>query len=99
MRNVSELTTKEGAGLWNACMPKRYCPFNGNSFHHPANDRTPERFCFMYGVERLGVHFDGYIWADCDLTSRIEVDEQSATDYLTSIGIERFSPKNPGNDK
>ncbi len=91
MRKISELTKPEGAGLWDVIMPTNCCPFNGIAHKFGASEKAPARFCFMHGVERLGIHFDGYIWADSDLTHKIKIDEQKATAYLESIGIERFS--------
>lgn len=87
MRQIYELTPKEGGGLWDAIMPTpAHKPFIGSSYRHKASDATPERFVFMSGVERLCVQFDGKIWADSDLQP-IELDRQKAVEYLESIGI------------
>lgn len=87
MRDISTLTPNEGAGLWDAVMPPiAGKPFRGNSFHFDADESTPERVCFMSGVERLGVRFDGKVWADSDLQP-IELDQDKVRAYLSSIGI------------
>ena len=40
----------------------------------------------MQGVERLGIHFDGHVWADSDL-SPLEVDKAAVNNYFKQIGI------------
>lgn len=86
MRHISTLTPKDGAGLWDAVMPIGSKPFSGNSYHFKADEDTPERVCFMFGVERLGVQFDGKVWADSDLIP-LELDQSKVREYLDSIGI------------
>ena len=87
MRDISTLTPHEGAGLWDAVMPDFASkPFRGVAHHFDSDEVTPERLCFMSGVERLCVQFDGKIWADSDLQP-IELDSQKAVEYLESIGI------------
>jgi hypothetical protein len=86
MRHISELTPKEGAGLWNAVMPAGAKPFIGNAYHYNADDDTPERVVFMSGVERLGVYFTGKVWADSDLQP-VELDQVKVRQYLEGIGI------------
>lgn len=86
MRHISTLTPQEGAGLWDAVMPVGAKPFRGNAYHFKADDDTPERVCFWYGVERLGVYFTGKVWADSDLHA-IELDQNKVREYLESIGI------------
>ena len=87
MRNISTLTQKEGAGLWDAVMPD-WCkkPFIGAALHFKASDTAPERFCFWSGVERLGIHFDGKVWADSDLQP-LQLDQEKVRAYLHDIGI------------
>jgi hypothetical protein len=87
MRHISTLSPEEGAGLWDAVMPDfALKPFRGSAYHFKANEKSPERVCFMSGVERLGVYFDGKVWADSDL-QKIELDQDKVREYLASIGI------------
>ena len=86
MRHISTLTPMEGAGLWEAVMPYGHKPFIGHAIHFEANDTAPERVVFMSGVERLGVRFDGKIWADSDLEP-MELDNDKIVEYLKGIGI------------
>ena len=65
-------------------------PFRGSAMHFKADENTPERVCFMSGVERLGVQFDGKIWADSDLQP-IELDQDKIRECLSGIGISFLS--------
>ena len=87
MRDISTLTPEEGAGLWDAVMPFGVKPFRGEAYHFAATDDTPERVCFMSGVERLGVKFNGRVWADSDLRP-LELNQEKVREYLKGIGIE-----------
>ncbi len=40
----------------------------------------------MSGVERLGVQFDGKVWADSDMQP-IELDQDKVREYFSGIGI------------
>jgi len=86
MRHISTLTPKEGAGLWDAVMPVGHKPFIGQAYHFAATSNSPERVVFMSGCERLGVYFDGKVWADCDLIP-VELDQNKVREYLNGIGI------------
>lgn len=89
MRDISTLTPIEGAELWNAVMPyPAHKPFIGSSHHFKAKVDVPERFVFMSGVERLGVQFDGKVWADSDL-EKIDLNQIKIQKYFASIGISR----------
>ncbi len=87
MRDISTLSPREGAGLWDAVMPNpAFKPFRGQAYKYAADDDAPERVVFMSGVERLGVRFDGRIWADSDLQP-LELDQDKVQGYLASIDI------------
>lgn len=86
MRNISTITISEGKGLWDAVMPAKYRPFCGASYKLKKNKTTPGRVIFTQGVERLGVDFDGGIWADSDLVP-LALDRRKISAYFDSINI------------
>jgi hypothetical protein len=92
-RKLSDITVQEGAALWDTVMPETCCPFRGHARKYAADKEAPERVCFMQGVERLGIYFDGHIWADPDL-SKIEINQQKVAEYLARIGIEHLPSTN-----
>ena len=99
MRDISTLTPEEGAGLWDAVMPVGHKPFIGQVYKFDANEDSPERVVFMSGCERLGVYFDGKVWADCDL-SPVELNQNEVRRYLARIGIfiDAKSPQELGDE-
>ena len=86
MKHISKLTVQESAGLWDIVMPAKYRPFKGTPIRLVANNDTPERFVLMQGVERLGIHFDGHVWADSDL-ALLGVDKAAVNNYFKQIGV------------
>jgi hypothetical protein len=97
MRDISTITPKESAGLWDAVMPEHALkPFRGNAYHLKATDTAPERICLWSGVDRLGIYFSGRVWADCDLTL-IDLDQERVLEYLEGIGIQITPPPPPKN--
>lgn len=90
MRNLSEITPEEGAGLWNAVMLVGAKPFRGNAYKFSESETDPEtepeRVVFCSGVERLGIYFTGKVWADSDL-KKIELDQNKVREYLEGIGM------------
>lgn len=88
MRHISTLTAPEGAGLWDAVMPDwAHKPFCGSAYIFSDDGDKPARVCFMSGLERLGVTFNGRVWADSDLQT-IELDADKVRAYFTRINIE-----------
>lgn len=85
-RDISSITEIEASGLWDAVMPAYAKPFEGGVYRHKATDEAPERMVLMSGVERLGVYFNGKIWADSDM-SPIKLDQEKVKEYLQNIGI------------
>lgn len=72
--------------MWNQVMPIGSKPFRGSAIKFDKTDTSPARAVFYSGVERLGIYFDGRVWADSDL-QRVELDQTKVQEYLTSIGI------------
>lgn len=65
--------------LWNTVMP--YAPFMGECYHFEQEGLIPERVVLMDGVERLGIYFNGKIWADSDLEP-IELNQELLQKWL-----------------
>ena len=86
MKNLSQITETECAGLWDAVMPNAFKPFRGNVYCYLESATAPERIVLRSGVDRLGIYFTGKVWADCDLQP-IELDQSKVGQYLSSIGI------------
>ena len=91
LRPLSDITKDELSTLWSIVFTRE---FNGVIHKHKANDTgrgsyAAERYVMSSGVERLGVEFDGNIWADSDL-SVWRHNKHKITAYLLSKHFDLF---------
>lgn len=86
MRDISTITVREGRELWDSVMPEKFKPFNGVAHKFEANEKAPERVVFMQGLERLGIYFNGHVWADSDLIP-LRLDQKKISKYLETKNI------------
>lgn len=91
LRPLSDITKDELSTLWSVVFTRE---FNGVIHKHKANDTgrgsyAAERYVMSSGVERLGVEFDGNIWADSDL-SVWRHNKHKITAYLLSKHFDLF---------
>ena len=91
LRPLSDISKDELSNLWNIVFNRE---FNGVIHKFKANDTgrgsyAAERYVMHSGVERLGVEFDGNIWADSDL-SVWRYNKHKITAYLLSNHFDLF---------
>ncbi len=91
LRPLSDMTEGERKELWDIVFQKRFISeFKGNTvFINKDNNGIP-RWVLSSGVERLGIQFDGRIWADSDLHVW-DHNQHEITRWLLNKGFDLFS--------
>lgn len=88
-REISSITPDECAGLWDKIMGSRYKGIIAK--YDAIKDTAPERFILMQDYKRLGIQFDGKVWADFfdgEKLNPILLNQLSIKRFLNSANIE-----------
>lgn len=88
LRPLSDITEAEHCELFSIVFKREYTRFATRLFFK-ANEQHSDRYVLSAAVERLGVCFDGEIWADSDL-QRWKIDYFKVTAYLLSKHFDLF---------
>lgn len=100
LRHISDITADERKDLWrfvfgnwkggNIKLSERALEFTGRTqFLKSTGSMSSDRWVLTQGVERLGIEFNGTIWADCDLHS-FGFDMHATTHWLIARGFDVF---------
>jgi hypothetical protein len=88
LRNLKSISIVEMKDLW-LLIFKRHFHESGNTRLLDKDKPKKARLVMMSGVERLGIEFNGHIWADSDL-QREDYNEHEVTRWLLIKGFDLF---------
>ena len=91
IRPISDMTEKERSDIWDIIFQKRFInKYSGRTvFIEKSDNNKIPRWVMNSGVERLGIQFDGDIWADSDLR-KWDFNTHEITRYLLSRSFDLF---------
>jgi hypothetical protein len=89
LRPLASMTREEMKDIWRI-VHGRIFPESGKIVYLDAESRYAcKRWCMMSGVDRVGIEFNGTIWADCDLHTH-KFNPQIVSHYLLSKHFDLF---------
>jgi hypothetical protein len=91
LRPLADMTEIEMGDIWDIIFKKRFIQrYAGRTvFIDKSEKNEVPRWVMNSGVERLGIEFDGYIWADSDL-HKWDFNPHEVTKYLLSKSFDLF---------
>jgi len=91
LRPLSDMTEEERADIWDIVFKKIFVPrYSGRTvFIVKSKKKEISRWVMNSGVERLGIEFNGDVWADSDL-HKWDFNPHEVTKYLLSKSFDLF---------